>query len=359
MVSLRLLVVCSAYASQTRRGAGGRSRTSSPTRRWRARRRAARRRGWPRASRCTSRATAGAAPRGRRPRARCRSPDAIARLAGRRAGRRLRRQLGRRVRDRRPLRRAQAAEALRRVQRRDAARARRGRGWSTARCGASSGSALSRAPIISRCPSFPKSRRSAATWRPTSRGARCSALEVLDERWSRPLAARRAGRGGRGPRGRAAGAARQVPGLGALGRRLPAHAPADDRHAAARPAPARRRTRACGCGSATTSSRSPTRGASAPASWRSAATRSTRSSPPGSASSRSTSEFTGAHLYALARTSRAPIKAFLLDQKRVAGVGNIYADEALFRARDPPAAAGQPAHARAVRRRCATRSSSR
>jgi formamidopyrimidine-DNA glycosylase len=47
-------------------------------------------------------------------------------------------------------------------------------------------------------------------------------------------------------------------------------------------------------------------------------------------------EFTTAHLYALARTSRAPVKAFLLDQKRVAGVGNIYADEALFRARIHP-----------------------
>jgi formamidopyrimidine-DNA glycosylase len=46
--------------------------------------------------------------------------------------------------------------------------------------------------------------------------------------------------------------------------------------------------------------------------------------------------FTTAHLHALARSSRAPIKAFLLDQKRVAGVGNIYADEALFRARIHP-----------------------
>jgi formamidopyrimidine-DNA glycosylase len=46
--------------------------------------------------------------------------------------------------------------------------------------------------------------------------------------------------------------------------------------------------------------------------------------------------FTAEHLYALARTSRAPAKAFLLDQKRVAGVGNIYADEALFRARVHP-----------------------
>jgi len=33
---------------------------------------------------------------------------------------------------------------------------------------------------------------------------------------------------------------------------------------------------------------------------------------------------------------RAPLKAFLLDQRRIAGVGNIYADEALFRARLHP-----------------------
>ena len=42
--------------------------------------------------------------------------------------------------------------------------------------------------------------------------------------------------------------------------------------------------------------------------------------------------FTGAHVRALARGCRAPVKAMLLDQKRIAGVGNIYADEALFRA---------------------------
>jgi formamidopyrimidine-DNA glycosylase len=46
--------------------------------------------------------------------------------------------------------------------------------------------------------------------------------------------------------------------------------------------------------------------------------------------------FTAAHLHTLARGSRAPVKAFLLDQRRVAGVGNIYADEALFRARIHP-----------------------
>jgi formamidopyrimidine-DNA glycosylase len=43
-------------------------------------------------------------------------------------------------------------------------------------------------------------------------------------------------------------------------------------------------------------------------------------------------EFTAAHLRGLARGRIAPVKAFLLDQKRIAGVGNIYADEALFRA---------------------------
>jgi formamidopyrimidine-DNA glycosylase len=59
--------------------------------------------------------------------------------------------------------------------------------------------------------------------------------------------------------------------------------------------------------------------------------------------------FTAEHLHALAQTSRAPVKAFLLDQKRVAGVGNIYADEALFRARVHPL---RPAN-RLTRAQCA------
>ncbi len=42
--------------------------------------------------------------------------------------------------------------------------------------------------------------------------------------------------------------------------------------------------------------------------------------------------FTAEHLRALARGRRGPIKALLLDQRKIAGVGNIYADEALFRA---------------------------
>jgi formamidopyrimidine-DNA glycosylase len=40
--------------------------------------------------------------------------------------------------------------------------------------------------------------------------------------------------------------------------------------------------------------------------------------------------FTAEHLRSLARGRTAPIKALLLDQRRIAGVGNIYADEALF-----------------------------
>src|SRR3954471_4077854 len=47
-------------------------------------------------------------------------------------------------------------------------------------------------------------------------------------------------------------------------------------------------------------------------------------------------EFTAERLRALARGRRMPVKAFLLDQKSIAGVGNIYADEALFRARIHP-----------------------
>jgi formamidopyrimidine-DNA glycosylase len=47
-------------------------------------------------------------------------------------------------------------------------------------------------------------------------------------------------------------------------------------------------------------------------------------------------DFTTEHLRILARGRRAPVKAFLLDQRRIAGVGNIYADEALFRAQIHP-----------------------
>jgi formamidopyrimidine-DNA glycosylase len=49
-----------------------------------------------------------------------------------------------------------------------------------------------------------------------------------------------------------------------------------------------------------------------------------------------TPEFTTEHLREIARGRKAPIKSFILDQRRIAGVGNIYADEALFRAKLHP-----------------------
>jgi formamidopyrimidine-DNA glycosylase len=47
-------------------------------------------------------------------------------------------------------------------------------------------------------------------------------------------------------------------------------------------------------------------------------------------------EFTVAYLRRALQGRSAPLKSFLLDQRRIAGVGNIYADEALFRARLHP-----------------------
>jgi formamidopyrimidine-DNA glycosylase len=52
-------------------------------------------------------------------------------------------------------------------------------------------------------------------------------------------------------------------------------------------------------------------------------------------------------LAAALATSRAPIKTFLLDQRRVAGLGNIYVCEALFRAGVHPATIARRAQSRA------------
>ena len=51
--------------------------------------------------------------------------------------------------------------------------------------------------------------------------------------------------------------------------------------------------------------------------------------------------FTPARLKALVRASRAPIKALLMDQKRIAGIGNIYAMEALWCAGIDPRRSGK------------------
>ena len=47
-------------------------------------------------------------------------------------------------------------------------------------------------------------------------------------------------------------------------------------------------------------------------------------------------DFTAEALYRALRRRNAPLKAVLLDQKALAGVGNIYADESLYRARIRP-----------------------
>ncbi len=61
-------------------------------------------------------------------------------------------------------------------------------------------------------------------------------------------------------------------------------------------------------------------------------------------------DFTAEHLWRVTRGRKAPIKALLLDQRLVAGIGNIYADEALFRAHIHPARPG----GRLRRAQCAT-----
>jgi formamidopyrimidine-DNA glycosylase len=63
-------------------------------------------------------------------------------------------------------------------------------------------------------------------------------------------------------------------------------------------------------------------------------------------------EFTAEALGEMAAGRTAPLKSFLLDQSGVAGIGNIYADEALYRARlHPlsPAGSMKPEHLAALR----------
>jgi formamidopyrimidine-DNA glycosylase len=63
-------------------------------------------------------------------------------------------------------------------------------------------------------------------------------------------------------------------------------------------------------------------------------------------------QFTAEGLGRVAAGRTAPLKSFLLDQSKIAGVGNIYADEALYRARlHPlsPAGSMKPEHLEALR----------
>ncbi|MDP9278273.1 MAG: DNA-formamidopyrimidine glycosylase, partial [Gemmatimonadota bacterium] len=46
--------------------------------------------------------------------------------------------------------------------------------------------------------------------------------------------------------------------------------------------------------------------------------------------------FTGTHLSAVLRATSQPVKKALMEQRKIAGIGNIYANEALWRARIDP-----------------------
>jgi formamidopyrimidine-DNA glycosylase len=59
--------------------------------------------------------------------------------------------------------------------------------------------------------------------------------------------------------------------------------------------------------------------------------------------------FTPAHLSAALRDSRQAVKKVLMDQRRIAGVGNIYANEALWRARIDPSRPARTLREREVR----------
>jgi len=61
-------------------------------------------------------------------------------------------------------------------------------------------------------------------------------------------------------------------------------------------------------------------------------------------------EFTPAYLQALLKRRSGPIKGALLDQKAIAGIGNIYADEALFIAGISPKRAANTLSKRRVER---------
>ena len=60
-------------------------------------------------------------------------------------------------------------------------------------------------------------------------------------------------------------------------------------------------------------------------------------------------EFKGPAFQAALKKSKKPIKSALLDQKLVAGLGNIYVDEVLYRAKVHPARLGQSLTARELK----------
>ncbi len=211
---------------------------------------------------------------------------------------------------------------------------------------------------------------------PEIAGRRIERLEVLDPRWSRPVAPAVLGDAVSG---------RRIESLGRRGKylllrleggetlvmhlRMTGNLLLVDGESLIDPAEGRRLYRGsrrpsrgtcvrCSCSTTAASSGSPTRAASARRSSRT--TRRSRDRFDGRVGLEPLSEeFTPEALGALAAGRSAPLKSFLLNQAAVAGIGNIYADEALFRARlHPlsPAGSMKPEHLEALHdaiRRCA------
>ena len=169
-------------------------------------------------------------------------------------------------------------------------------------------------------------------------GRRIDALKVREWRlrWRVPRGAAGEARGRAHPRRRPA---REVP----AGRNRRRHADPASRHVG-KPSHPRRGGSRRSC--TTTSISCSTRGAACGSTTRagSAASCSRPASPRGTSCSRGlaveplSDEFTGEALWRRARGRRAAIKTFIMDSRVVAGVGNIYASEALFRAGIRPVA---------------------
>ena len=232
----------------------------------------------------------------------------------------------------------------------------------------------SQASLWARCPSCPRSRRSAASSSPSWSGSGSSRRRGARRALTRPEPPQRARAGGRragGRRGRRGAASTCCSGSRAA--RTLRHAPADDRQ----PAAARLRARATTADLMESerlggprlyeaapeprhlrarfelddgrSCCSPTCGASGRRSCSTPATSSTTTSPPGSGSSRSRASSRRRRCSSSPTGRKAPLKSFLLDQRGIAGIGNIYADEALLPRRAAPALAGGLDEARALR----------
>ena len=205
----------------------------------------------------------------------------------------------------------------------------------TSRAAAAARSCSTDGAIAVPCRSYPRSRRSARRSSRCSTGRRLERAELFDYRLTLPEPTRGGGAGARGRAHRRGRPARQVPAAPLRERARAPDPPADDGIAApapggstttptARAARARRRHRVA------------YRDIRRFGTWLLARGRtSSRTSPRGSAS-----EPFDAALHAAARArSRAGarrVKAALLDQRTVAGLGNIYADEALWRAQIHP-----------------------